>query len=221
MRNTTFIYHHLGLGDHIICNGLVRYYTKMYGEVLIPCKPHNFDQVQYMYRDNPNINILSIGDDSEVEKFILSNGIQDNVIKVGFEKLSGIKTFDEEFYESIGLEFNVRFDEFFFLRDKEKETEIFEKYVSSDEKYIFIHGNLDRNKFRNDLKIVENPPEYKIFDLLKIIENAEEVHLMESSIKCLVNSYLFEKPKFFYHEYVRGYTEWYNSKGKNKFSKIV
>ncbi len=43
---------------------------------------------------------------------------------------------------------------------------------------------------------------------------------MESSIKCLVNSYIFNKPKFFYHQYVRKYDDFHFSLGLNSFTTI-
>ena len=94
--------------------------------------------------------------------------------------------------------------------------------LQNNEKYIFVH-NVDKDKIRNDLKIIENPDEYSIFDLITLIENAEEVHLMESSIKNLVNSIKMDKPKFFYHKYVRKeYTHsFFNAKGLNKFETIL
>jgi len=219
-----YIYHHLGLGDHIICNGLVRHFKESHDKIFVFCKPHNFDNVDYMYRDDENIEILPIGEDIDVNKYIMNNNIQKNVILVGFGELSkymSMFTFDESFYKIVNLPFEYRFTKFKFIRDNEKEIEAYNKLNPNNEKYIFVHGDLNRNKIRTDLKIIENSTEFKIFDLLKIIENAEEVHLMESSIKCLVNSFKFDKPTFFYHQYVRNYSESLNSKGINKFNKIL
>ena len=217
-----YIYHHLGLGDHIICNGIVRHFKNVYEEVTVFSKKNNFSNVEYMYRDDENIHVLAIGEDSDVNHFINENKINDDVIKVGFGSLSwgSIKTFDEEFYSSINLPFDFRFSKFKFVRDIEKENHVYEKINPQGEEYIFLHGNIDRKKIRTDLKIIENPSEFGIFDILKLVDNATEVHIMESSIKCLVNSFVFDKPLFFYHQYVRKYGEYLNSKGKNKFKTI-
>jgi hypothetical protein len=221
-ENMKFIYHHLGLGDHIICNGMVRHYKEIYGKVAVFCKPHNYENVKYMYRDDENIEILSIGDDSDVNNYISSNKIENDVIRIGFENLYTYPSsgFDESFYKIANIPFEYRFSKFFFLRDTEKEKEVFNYVNANNEEYIFVHGDVDRNKIRTDLKIIENPTEFKVFDILKIIENATEVHIMESSIKCFINSYVFERPSFYYHQYIRGYDEFLNSKGKNKFTTI-
>jgi hypothetical protein len=216
-----YIYHHLGLGDHIICNGLVRYFKEIYSEVSVFCKPHNFNNVSYMYRDDDKIKVLSIGDDNDVYNYIVNNKITNETIWVGFHLMNeSIGTFDECFYKIVDLPFEYRFSKFKLQRDFVKEKIVYDELNPKNDKYIFIHGKIDLTKVRSDLKIIENPENYNIFEILKLIENAEEVHLMESSIKCLVNSFEFEKPNFFYHQYVRGYTEWLNSKGKNKFKTI-
>jgi hypothetical protein len=213
-----YIYHHLGLGDHIICNGLVRYYCELYGEVSVFCKPHNFTNVSYMYRDNYKIKVLPIGEDSDVNNFILTNNIHNNTIVCGFGRASRPK-FDEEFYASVNLPFDYRFSKFFLLRDYEKENNILNTLNPTGEPYIFVHG-VNKSKVRTDLKIIENPVQYNLFDILTLIENSTEVHLMESSVKNLVNSIKIDKPKFFYHQYSRGYPDFNNSQGLNKFETI-
>ena len=51
------IHHHLGLGDHIVCNGLVRNLiqkNQIYG---IFVKKHNVDNVMFMYKDLKNLKL--------------------------------------------------------------------------------------------------------------------------------------------------------------------
>jgi hypothetical protein len=53
-----YIYHHLGLGDHIICNGLVRSLINPNEEYKMFVKSHNLDSVSFMYRDLNNLSLL-------------------------------------------------------------------------------------------------------------------------------------------------------------------
>lgn len=217
-----YIFHHLGLGDHIICNGMVRHYKEIYGNVKVFCKPHNFINVDHMYRDDKNIEVLSVGEDEHVNNFIRQNNIESDVIRIGFGELSSAmcNTFDEAFYKLANIPFDYRFSKFYFDRDLEKENYVYNQLNPNNEEYIFTHGAINPDKIRKDLKIISNPENFGVFDILKIIELATEVHLMESSIKCMVNSFIFQKPKFFYHQYARGYGEYLNSRGNNNFTTI-
>lgn len=216
-----YIYHHLGLGDHIINNGIVRFFKEIHEEVGVFCKNHNFKNVEYMFRDDDKIKVLPFDGDEQVRNYVSENDLGKDVIIVGFDLLEwGKDTFDVGFYKSANVPFDYRFSKFYLERDFDVENEVYKKENPLDEKFIFIHGDIDKNKIRNDLKIIENPTYCGIFNILKLIERAEEVHLMESSIKCLVNSYKLEKPKFFYHQYVRGYDDFLNSKGLNEFQII-
>ena len=201
---------------------MVRYFKEIYGKVTVFCKPHNYNNVEYMYRDDKNIEVLSIGEDWDVNKYIFENKISSDVIRIGFENLMKYPSyrFDEAFYNIANIPFEFRFSKFLFERDFKRENEAFEYVNPKNEEYIFIHGNVDRNKIRKDLKVIENPINFGVFDIIKIIENSTEVHIMESSIKCLINSYVFNKPSFYYHQYIRGYDESLNSQGKNKFITI-
>ncbi len=109
-----YIYHHLGLGDHIICNGIVRHYQEIYGDVTVFCKSHYSTNVKYMYRDNEKIIVLPIGEDSDVLNYINQNNINSDLIVVGFNKprFNTTKTFDEWFYNTVNLPFEYRFSKF-------------------------------------------------------------------------------------------------------------
>ena len=136
-----YIHHHLGLGDHIICNGLVRYFYKKYKNILLFCYPHNYENVHYMYRDLNNLEIINFDSERDADIFVDNNKVvRDNLIKPTFSTLdsrfSGM-TFDESFYSQVGLNFNVRFDDFYFVRDIEKENEVCQKLNPNGEKYIF------------------------------------------------------------------------------------
>jgi hypothetical protein len=69
-----YIYHHLGLGDHIICNGLVRSLIKSTENYKMFVKPHNLVTVSFMYKDLKNLSFL-VGDDSYSNNFIRNNNM--------------------------------------------------------------------------------------------------------------------------------------------------
>lgn len=221
-----FIYHHLGLGDHIICNGMVRHFYKKYGSVKLFCYLRNLDNVSYMYRDLPNLELISVNSDLEVDNYLRRIDDTTKKVKIGFNNLDNYMnpmTFDEAFYKIADLDFSVRFDEFYIEREIDKETEVFNRLNPNNEKYIFIHDDksrgfkIDESKIESTHKRIYNDNSIPLFHYITLIENAEEVHVMQSSIKDLINSFKFTKPKFFLHEYVRNYSHLLDSKGNNKF----
>jgi len=203
-----YIYHHLGLGDHFLLNGLVREYKDSIG---LFCKQHNYESVSFMYSDLPNLKVI-ISTDYEAYNFLITNN--DTQIKLGYcgngFYNDGIHSFDELFYIQAGIDIKKKWD-FYVLRDLEREKNLFNK-VKLPKRYAFIHEDLSRgyviNKslitipyFCPDRQLTDN-----IFDYLSIIENAEEIHCIDSSFLCLIDSMGIIKNNYF-HRYSRPETQ--------------
>ena len=117
-----YIYHHLGLGDHIINNGMVRHFYKQHSAITLFAYNHNVKNVQYMYRDLENFQVLGVESDAQADYYISNNNL--DCLKIGFSDLSDVMPelpFDKAFYKLAGLDFSVRFDEFYFERDLESD----------------------------------------------------------------------------------------------------
>lgn len=136
--------------------------------------------------------------------------------KTAWHNISNIKErdindpdFDERigFYTLSGLEHSIAFDYFEIIRDYQSEQNKYSEIVSTDE-YSVIHYVEGMN-----LSYVKYPLVYlndrssKIIDMIKIIENAKEVHLYDSlyGILCyfLYFSNQLRGPKFYLHKYAR------------------
>lgn len=59
-----------------------------------------------------------------------------------------------------------------------------------------------------------------MFDYIKLLENAEEIHMMQTGFLDMVNSYKIDKPKIYRHNYVRNYSTAIHSKGLNTIIEI-
>jgi hypothetical protein len=217
----------MGLGDHFTCNGLVRHYYKQFDKIYLFCYKHFESNIKFMYRDLPNLHTIGLSSDVEVDEYIANNNLFNQLIKIGFDKSRAlqhqVETFDEGFYLAENLPFSIRFDEYFVKRDMDKEMELYQTLNPTDEDFIFVHEDpergmfLDKSRIRQDLKIIGNDKKFLIFDYIYLLSKAKEVHVMQSSLKDMINSYSFPNTKCILHNYVRNYDSYANTKGLNQF----
>jgi len=222
MNKELYVYQHLGLGDHIICNGLIRNICKRVEKVNLFCKPHNVESVGFMFRDIHNLSIVK-ADDKDAQN-ILKNVPQETHLVIGHQYLDCIQNYDKFFYHSVGLDFDKRWSDFYILRDNKREQELYDKFEIKGD-YIFIHEDTQRNFNIDKTHIPQNvqvvTPDIRftnnIFDYLKIIENATEIHVIDSSFKHIIESIEVKSKKLYYHKYARLYNDnfLYNISKKN------
>ena len=205
---------------------MVRHFCKLYDNVVLFCYTHNFKNVEYMYRDLNNLEIFNFNTEHEIIEFINTNKLSANLIKVGFENLPQYlneMTFDKAFYKIVQLDFDIRFNEFYFERNYEKENIVYNNLNPDNQKYIFVHDDPSRGyeiKVNSQYKIIRNDVQFRIFNYIKILENAEEIHYMQSSFADLINSYKLDRPKLFLHTKVRNYGSSIHSVGLNQIVEI-
>ena len=185
------IYHHLGLGDHLICNGLVNYLSLNFNTVFLPVKKRNFNNVSYLYKENNKIHLFKVTNEEEdVLNYARKNNLK--ILKIGFENRKKPNS-DMQLKLSI-----ISKDYFSFPRDIEKEDALYQHLVEHfgiKDKFALIHsessqGNadikigdeFDKIFIRKDMDIFNN-----IFYYSKLIELAEEIHCIDSSFLHLVD----------------------------------
>jgi hypothetical protein len=181
------IYHHLGLGDHFICNGLVRYLYESIkpARLYLPVKKHNFITVSRMYADLPAIIPLAVNKDKDVEN-LPQNLLCDRVIRVGFSKTPR-RDFDVSFYDMTGVPFSVRWDYFKVVRDGDREKLLEEIVgVKDGDRFVLVHNVSSTGKctvtLHSDLRrIVVSPLTDCLLDWCSLVEKAEEVHCIDSA----------------------------------------
>ena len=229
-----YIYHHLGLGDHIICNGLVRKLIRPDEKYTMFVKPHNLTTVKFMYRDLNNLEFIS-GDDKFVNEFITQNKINRNdLIIAGFNFNYGASYFDESFYIQNNISFNNRWDKFYVKRDSESEYSLFKKYDLKENEYVFIHDDSSRN-YIIDESLIRNKElrivrpiiglSDNVFDYCYLMEKSRESHFIDSSFRLIFDSLLLRNDLIFYHirmknNVYRNNNEFNNSQSKLNF-KII
>lgn len=222
-----YIYHHLGLGDHIICNGLVRSVINPTEQYQMFVKPHNLISVKFMFKDLKNLDFI-IGDDSFAMNYIRNNNVNRNdLILAGFGRHPQSKEFDDSFYLQNNLPFSYRWSKFYVERNFEKEKKIFDHYNVKENEYIFIHDDFERgikidesHIVNKNMKIVR--PEKKltenIFDYCHLMDKSCELHFIDSSFRLLYDSLMTQKDHLYYHVNYKGVIRDITTKSQSKLN---
>lgn len=215
--NPFYVYHHLGLGDHLVCNSIVRNICKKFNnrQIVTFCKPSYKTTVEFMYRDILNLTIKDLYD-NEVHDML--SGI-DNIDKIliGHHHLMNyIYTYtitaEQAFYKQIGLRHEKKWSDFYVKRDLTRENKLFDRLNPNNKDIVFLHEDKTRNFIINrntithkDAVIIEPHPSItdNIFDYLTIIERSKEVHVYESCFMYMIDLALNLQQPLYTHRYAR------------------
>jgi hypothetical protein len=214
-RNHLLITWHLGMGDAIICNGLVRDLAQERDLVVVPAKYHNLESVAYMFRDLPNVAVRPVIDDEE-QIFFANSVWKGEILKLGFfagrNQDFDPNQFDREFYRQAGINFQRRWDAFDVKRDPLLEIGAWPR------PYLFVHEDtargmvIDRTRMprrssccRFEMKSPDKNVTRNIFAWIPALIHAEQIHVINSSFALLVDSLpRIPSQKLFLHRYARG-----------------
>lgn len=199
-------YTHLGLGDHIICNGLIRDLAVKHGRVFTFVKPHNYTSVAAMYDGSP-VNLIVATDEQAMD--LLSWMAPQGFKFIGHHKLNRSIGFDRSFYEIAGIAFERRWDAFMVTRNHAREINLMGKLILPDE-YVFVHDDPERG-YKIDLTQVPRLPVVRatrnmtdnILDWIGVIQHAKSVHCIESSFAFLIDSLKTVPKELVLHRYAR------------------
>lgn len=181
------IYHNLGLGDSIICNGLVRHFAKD-RNVFVFCKTHNAPSVRFMFSDDPRIVCVDVEDDAATDRVkILGN--------CDVMRLTGSgHGFDRQMYEQAGVPFEQRWDGFYAEWPRPNLIK------PPAPPYMLVHDDPERGFVipPSVAPLADYPPvshaihanrrSPNIFDWLAVLECAAVIHCIPSSFSVLVDS---------------------------------
>lgn len=203
------IFQHTGMGDYIICNGLIR-------ELISDGKQHTLlvneqqeTSVRFMYRDISNIS-FEIMDFSEIwtKPWKSENALNSVGTIIGLQYLERFVNttyhFDEVFYLQFNVPFDYRWSKFKVNRNLESEHNLFNQMNLVENQYIFLHDRppwlINKSHLSTDLPIISPSWDVNnIFDYCYIIENANEIHCIDSSFKNLVDSLNPHTNQLYYH----------------------
>ena len=211
-----FVYTHLGLGDMYWMNGAVRYLATAYDEVHVVCKKKYEMNAAAMYADDPSIKLYLVNDDADLHPwpvrryYYINEGF--TVYSCGnFAQKPDRAIYDlpNSFYDDMAVPREIRKSYFHVPRTAEAK-QLAEKLT---EPYIIVHQqssvqrleivkklraagetrlilDLNENQYSPDsdkyalAQLVVNAP---VLDYSYLLEGAEELHMIESSIYCLAS----------------------------------
>jgi hypothetical protein len=216
--NRLFISHYLGLGDHIVCNAIYREYAKRYDWVYMPVLQNYLLVIRDMLRDVTNITYMPVDPIFAHEQMkhyadhMEGNGVE--VLKIGSQGKDwwsdNYRRSDRNFYDQAGIDFNHRWTSFYFPRNDSYEEELF-NLLTSNKEFAFIHEDklrgfeINRKYIDKSLEIVTPSlllRKYNIFHYTLILEQAKQIHCIESSFGALIESLNLNQEKFA-HRYAR------------------
>jgi len=199
--NSIILHHHLGLGDHFVCNGLVHEVSERYDTLYLPCKAHNYSTIEYLYSESPKIKIFKINENEFKEVFLFSKLLNLDIISIGFQYCNP-QNWDRSFYEQIGLNFSNRYESFYLPKKNPNKV-----INPPKEDYVLVHKQASNSSYEINIKtnakiieIVKEDNFVNLFSYIELIKNAKEIHCINSSIFHLIDSISFITNNLYYHD---------------------
>lgn len=200
---------HLGLGDHLIVNAIVRHLAKEREKVLVLCKERNAPSVEFMFRDLQNvIPVAQPGDGVEQAKAWADQFESDggDVLRIGmYGENFTFTNWDRCMYRQAQVPFDWKWSKFFVAKTDAPEI------APPEGEYAFVHDDptrgftLDRNLIGCPIQISPSNAGH-MFQWRDVIEKASEIHCIDSSFANLVDMMPtedFKTRKFVLHLYAR------------------
>ena len=141
-RTKAIIITHLGNGDHLTCNGLIRYYSTLYDSITVFCKKQNLHNLEEFYADDKSISFYVVESNfkyrpQQVQKYADNNNYN-TVILTGGRKDKKYIDLPFCFYGFVDVAYNV-FWNYFHVPTLPKAEEIYN--IVKDYDYIFVHNS--------------------------------------------------------------------------------
>lgn len=183
---------HLGLGDMLILNGLVRQLARSRADVRLPCKMDNLPSVCWLYGDLPQVHIVGVKDDTAANDLVFVwERDKFDVLRLGLhnkkEPLDPAR-WDEQMYEQAGVSFSERWDGFL-------APEVIQPVEPPDKPFFFVHQDMKRGFCIDSQRLPAVPMPHaeahgrrNIFAYRRLLEEAESIHCIDSCFAILADS---------------------------------
>lgn len=199
MTKNGILYFHQGWTDIINCLALINYYCNLYDKIYLIMREDAKELVNFYVKNIKNIKILyeeKINIDENGIPFVINKYKKLNLENNDFLGIGGhdilrndkyknnftktIGCFVNKFYTSYEIPYITRINDFTFNRNTKLEENKYKEFIDKYGKdYILYHEvieNYNKNKKIVNLNGISNI----FFDMIKVLENAIEIHLLDS-----------------------------------------
>tara|TARA_X000000950_G_C13876166_1_gene644931 strand:- start:1413 stop:2174 length:762 start_codon:yes stop_codon:yes gene_type:complete len=234
MRKKIIIHHNPGIGDHIICNGLVNNISEEKHVTLI-CSLVNYKSIKYLYSENDFVRVLPVPSLKKINYYLNAYFFKTNknieklfskiisiflfleIRYIGFENIS-YPEWDKAFYKISNIDFNTRFNNLKLpIRppeeidlDLNKEFILIQNTSSKSSEKFSLNIDSKLQKIFLDSKLTPN-----FFSNIHLIRKAKEIHCIDSSLIHLVEAIDSLNCKLYFHDIRKHYKESVFSAKKN------
>ena len=202
------LHHNMGLGDHILCNGMVYGIIEKYDveQLYLMVKDVNLPTVNKLYEDSDIVIPVSVPYENYLQEQQFVANYRSDIPHLDIIYTGGRESyFDNEFYNLAGIDLQARWDKFKMPTDDSASKEFFNKFIK-DKEYCLVHCQGSPRSYDLDIKTdlpiyyVESGLTETILDWADVIKNAKEIHCIDSSIIHLVDSLELSAEKLYYHD---------------------
>lgn len=198
---------HLGLGDGIICLGLVRDLSRRHPEVKFyyACLHRCYQTLAWMFQDLDNVYLFAVESGREARQF--AGFLNCRYMPIGIINVD-VKRFDEFFYKQHQIDFDLRWINGQ-VAPGPKSSLLFNQLNPENTPYILVCNresgmiSYQLNIFNpHNIKIIEvQALTNNIFDWFKLIIGATEIHSIDTAFVHVIESIFYElnHPPIYYH----------------------
>lgn len=219
------VYTHSCMGDHLICYGFMKEFSKRYDEILLTTKddPRQYKNVERLFSSLKNVRLTTEFFGADYDIAVSSQWWYEQV-KHWYQypmpdtpfPYDENMIFDRFWYNMVGIPFNLKWDNFYLERDLDKEKEVYYDILAlkDNQEFTFVHEDaynkdedrtIRRDYIDRNIRLVNitDYPEISILDTAYTIQRAKQVHVINSSFRTFIDLMGINNKNLYYHKYTR------------------
>ena len=199
MAKNGILYFHQGWTDIINCLGLINYYSNKYDKIYLLIREDAKNLIDFYITDLIKVQPLYETKDTEnlsfdyvINKYKITNydllgiGIHGSHRNDEYRDNYSITCkngadFVEAFYISYNIPYIIRINEFTFIRNYDLEKITYQNFVNKYGNDYIIYHEVIRDYDESKTIINLNGISDTFFDMITVLENASEIHLLDSA----------------------------------------